>query len=369
MVTESRHPDVGGGSVEQVRSGNVNNSCHVPLSCLELPVPHSVTEARHIGFLKVHKAASSTMQNIFFRFGLNRNLTFVFTDHPNYFSRTTDRHLPLVPPRLRSGGYDILCNHGMFNRKTYGSVLPPDAVYIAIVRDPLQQFISSVNYYSQPGQLLPHLAAVPGNKVQNLIRMPQYDRTLFSYTRNTMARDFGFPVTTNPKTVADKLDELENTFTVVLLVEYFPESLILMKRILNWSLADILFISNNVLSKPKWSVHNLTVSDLQIFRKRNYLDYKVYEHFHARFWVQVRAEGAGFNEEVLHFRSVLDSLTLFCKGNPGEDQTLTVTSSDWNEDFEVTGRDCAYMRTDELKFISLLRRIQGSELRRSRRHA
>jgi hypothetical protein len=93
-------------------------------------------EVRHIGFLKVHKAASSTMQNIFFRFGLKRNLTFVFTSHPNYFSRIPERHLPLVKPRHRKS-YDIICTHGVFNYNVYSSLLPTDTVYIATVRDPL----------------------------------------------------------------------------------------------------------------------------------------------------------------------------------------------------------------------------------------
>ncbi|WAR10433.1 G3ST1-like protein [Mya arenaria] len=245
--------------------------------------PHATQEVRHIGFLKVHKAASSTMQNIFFRFGMKRNLTFVFTDHPNYFSRTASHHLPVVTPRLR-GGHDILCTHGVFNIRTYGSVLPVDAKYIAIVREPLQQFVSSVNYYSQPAQQLSYLSAIRGNRVTELIRNPKYDPGFFSYTKNTMARDFGFPGTTALK---------------------------------------------------------------------------------KRFWRQFRSESSDIHQEVLHFKSVLERLAAFCRAEGGVNKgLLEIEASVWGAGISVSSDDCQLMVKEELDFISLLRRIQGSELGR-----
>ncbi|XP_052812161.1 galactosylceramide sulfotransferase-like [Mya arenaria] len=326
--------------------------------------PHATQEVRHIGFLKVHKAASSTMQNIFFRFGMKRNLTFVFTDHPNYFSRTASHHLPVVTPRLR-GGHDILCTHGVFNIRTYGSVLPVDAKYIAIVREPLQQFVSSVNYYSQPAQQLSYLSAIRGNRVTELIRNPKYDPGFFSYTKNTMARDFGFPGTTALKKVYAKLTELDGIFKLVLLVEYFEESLILMKRYFNWKLEDILYISNNVYSKKGWSVQDLTPDDITKFRQRNKLDYYVYEHFYERFWRQFRSESSDIHQEVLHFKSVLERLAAFCRAEGGVNKgLLEIEASVWGAGISVSSDDCQLMVKEELDFISLLRRIQGSELGR-----
>lgn len=94
---------------------------------IKLDVHHAEMEVRHIGFVKVHKAASSTMSNIFYRFGKKRNLTFVFTRHPNYFSRTASITYPLIKPSKRIG-YDILCNHGVFNKTLYSSILPKDCI-------------------------------------------------------------------------------------------------------------------------------------------------------------------------------------------------------------------------------------------------
>ena len=232
---------------------------------------HSDHEVRHIGFLKVHKAASSTIQNIFFRFGHQRNLSFVFTTDANYFSRKKEEHYPILPPRYRTG-YDILCNHGIFNDETYASILPADTVYIAIVRDPLELFLSSVNYYTQTEMYIPYLRAVPGNKVQNLIRnTSDYDPELFSYSRNVMARDLGFPATEISGLLDRHLKLLERKLKLVMLVEYFEESLVLLKRYLNWDLKDILYIPNNVFGKG-YTVLNLTASYIELFNERNKLD-------------------------------------------------------------------------------------------------
>ncbi|XP_050700188.1 galactosylceramide sulfotransferase-like [Eriocheir sinensis] len=51
----------------------------------------SCTPSNHLFFLKTHKCASSTVQNILFRYGYSRNLTFAlprsgnYLGHPKYF--------------------------------------------------------------------------------------------------------------------------------------------------------------------------------------------------------------------------------------------------------------------------------------------
>ena len=339
-------------------------------------------EVRHIGFLKVHKAASSTIQNIFFRFGHQRNLSFVFTTDANYFSRKKEEHYPILPPRYRTG-YDILCNHGIFNYETYASILPADTVYIAIVRDPLELFLSSVNYYTQTEMYIPYLRSVPGNKVQNLIRnTSDYDPELFSYSRNVMARDLGFPATEISGLLDRHLKLLERKLKLVMLVEYFEESLVLLKRYLNWDLKDILYIPNNVFGKG-YTVLNLTASDIELFNERNKLDVVIYNYFYARFWKQFSAEGEDIHGEVVHYKNVLKKLTTFCKNNykppkkgkipPTKEESpilesvdesgvLIIKKSLWNKKFTVKLDDCKYMLTKELDFIGLLRKVQGSEI-------
>lgn len=326
-------------------------------------------EVSHIGFVKVHKAASSTLQNILFRFGRNRNLTFVFTTSNNYFSTQSKYHFPLVKPKYRDG-YDIHCIHGVFNHTIYSSILPADSIYFAIVRDPLQVFISAVNYYTQPTLHLPYLMRVPGNILQNLIRHSEkYDPSFFSYTKNVMARDLGFPATNSAAETEQYLNQLGTVFKTVLIVEHFDESLILLRRYLQWSIEDILYIPNNVHKQERWSLANLSTSDLDLFQNRNKLDISVYTYFYKQFWRQFAAEGEGIVSEVVHFKNILNKVMIYCTQDPEilreKDQVkevLVISESEWNPEFSVNLDDCDQMKMEEIPFINLLRKEQGSEL-------
>ncbi|WAR02627.1 hypothetical protein MAR_009185 [Mya arenaria] len=65
----------------------------------------TIPEVRHVGFLKVHKAGGSTIQNILFRFGI------------------------------------------LYNESVYARLLPRDAARVAIVRDPLEVMVSGAYYH------------------------------------------------------------------------------------------------------------------------------------------------------------------------------------------------------------------------------
>ena len=340
-------------------------------------------EVRHIGFVKVHKAASSTMQNLFFRFGIRRNLTFVFTTNPNYFSKKYNSSYPVVKPTKRDT-HDILCVHGIFNEDLYAEVLPEDSVYIGIVRDPIETFISAVNYYSQPSQLLPYLQKIPGNKLHNLIEQADmYEEDFFSYTKNVMARDFGFRNTTDPVLVQKRLTELDQKFRLVLISEYFDESLVLMRRYLHWNIKDILYIANNVFSSKKWTISTLNETHVNTLKHRNSLDFEVYNFFYKRFWEMFRGEGDDIHSEVLRFKEILRMVKPFCNRVSNATNTpmhtkdhvpnkglafnkshvsdrLVIDTSRWNDAFEIRTLDCKLMTKDELTFIQLLRRLQGS---------
>ena len=60
----------------------------------------------------------------------------------------------------------------------------------------------------------------------------------------------GFPqgspdLSYDPQAVDDWLKEIERDFLLVLIVEYFDESLVLLKRLMCWKLQDILYQKRN----------------------------------------------------------------------------------------------------------------------------
>ena len=308
-------------------------------------------EIRHIGFLKVHKAGSTTMQNMFFRFGLKRNLTFVIPRSGNYFSVSS------TLPVKKGGHYDILAVHtNAFNKAHFDKMLPSDKVDIGIVREPLDRMISAAYYYRDVFNHA-HLRSIPRNNfIPELVSHPEkYDKGAFSITKNSMGRDFGFSPTTRESdidNILQRLKFLENEFRLVLVTERFEESLILMKRYLYWHVSDILYIPSNTHQHAET---NLTEEQKLKHKRTCFLDYAVYDFFTKIFDYKVRAKGPDFQDEVNNFRDILQKTKTFCTQPKAGENKLTVKASKWNSGFEVSRSDCELMLLGEIKFIQRLR--------------
>ena len=314
-------------------------------------------EVHHVAFLKVHKTGSSTIQNVFLRFGYKRKLSIVLPTKGNKLLPD----IPLLNP-LKGKSYDILAIHSRFNETVFHSIVPNDSSCIGIVRDPLNVMISSA-YYHRKVWHVPYLQKVPGDKfIQTLIRFPEmYDPQEYSLTKNSMADVFGFPKglhLSDKNVIRGYLEYLGTIFRLVLITEHFNESLVLMKRYLNWNLADILYIPLNEYRHPSLKELNITSLDQSKFKERNYLDYKLYNFFYERFVNQISLE-KDILEEVDYFTSVQRKVQLFCLLDntrvQGQGQGLRVNGSRWSEPFLVTKSDCDLMKMSELDFIEKLR--------------
>ncbi|KAL4230141.1 Galactose-3-O-sulfotransferase 3 [Mactra antiquata] len=383
-------------------------------------IDRATKETTHIMFLKVHKAASSTVQNIFYRFGIKRNLSFVLPLNTHYISKEmhffSDFLAPL-PPEVcvnRNGGkchpnlankYDILCNHMVFNRLKCRKLLHQDSVYIGIVREPFDQFISSAFYYKFKYHY-PYLDRLSNDTfILDLIREPQkYESTTMieSMTFNSMSYDFGFSFASvkNAEKLKDEafenfLNKTQDNFDLVMVMEKFDESLILMRRKLNWSLRDILYLKNNEF-KPKFNksvtmtTPHISAKDMALFKKRNRFDYKLYDFFRQRLNEQLSRE-QNLHEEVKYFRMVLKDLQTFCFSNlmkirsinvteydnyddydydetgtqiPSYEEELiamlrtkelTIPENEWNSEFNVNVKECEYMDMEELSFFKIMK--------------
>ncbi|XP_053402558.1 galactose-3-O-sulfotransferase 2-like [Mercenaria mercenaria] len=302
----------------------------------------------HIAFLKVHKAGSSTLQNIFFRFGLKHMLNVLVPKTGNFLHGRYQ-----IMPLKQNEHYDIFACHTYYRKDKFESLLPADAVKIGIVRHPLDRMISSAFFYREVSRFK-YLKNVPSKRfVNNLVNFPEkYDPKYFSFTRNSMARDFGFPMfkPSDIKNIREYLDKLNLEFLLILILEQFNESLVLMKRFLNWGLIDILYLAKNAHQHEAVFFNETEVEKIKI---TNFLDYEIYEYFLKVFEMKLKNTSKDFYDEVTVFKTVLEKVGEFC--NTKNDK-LVVESSKWNDEFTVFMRDCALMNRTELSFIAFIRR-------------
>ena len=314
----------------------------------------------HIGFLKVHKAGSSTIQNILFRFGIRNSLTFLLPYKWHYV-----RHKSNIIPLYKARHYDIFACHAIF-KLDFFDLLPRNAINMAIVRDPLSRMISAAYFYRDKMQKK-YLMNMPRDTlIPDLINHADlYDREVFSRTKNSMGCDFGFPETMSRKDtrkIEVYMTYLKSRFSLVLLMERFDESIVLMKRRLNWSVRDIIYMKSNSNPHP---VVNLTQSEKDKFKEISFLDYEIYNTFSEIFAQTVEELGDEFQQEVKYVRTVNYFVSEFCRTTNNETSRIVVPRSEWNESFNVTYDDCQLMKLNDLVFVERLRvkQLQTKKLR------
>ncbi|XP_070185724.1 uncharacterized protein [Littorina saxatilis] len=337
--------------------GDIDHRLLAPRTTAAKCRPH-----HHVAFSKVHKAASSTVANILQRYGVTRNLNFALpnkqpkTPRYNYISHPGEPLFPsiVLPPPVGQR-YDILWNHVVYNRTFLDMLMPADTVYISILREPFQQAVSAFMFYksidttgSQPLKVHP-FSLFLDDETQHA--------PLLDYYRNKQSQDLGmeFWHVLNASLRHGYLQQLNRDFPLVMITEFFDESLVLLRRLLCWSVKDILYMNQNEnRHKPSFV---FSAQDYAKHRELAEADYELYEFFRRKFLRTLAAQSVDFAQEVNHFREVLQLVHTFCESP----QVVTATSpgfvvprSPWSEPFFVTRQDCHMLALPELPFLDIL---------------
>ncbi|KAK4819691.1 hypothetical protein QYF61_010785, partial [Mycteria americana] len=241
-----------------------------------------------IVFLKVHKSASSTVMNVLFRFGETHNLTFAFPIgggnqlfYPHHFLATFVKGFSPRSPRR----FNILCHHMRFLQPEVQKVVSSSAIYFSILRNPVQLMESSFMYYKGTS------AFSRARSLEEFFSQPYHyynpaDRDSH-YARNLMTFDFGF----NPdgevsaKRVQLMLKAIEASFDLLLISEYFDESMVLLKEMLCWDLDSVVSFPLNIRDNSTKSPLSDTI--VEKIKDWNRLDWEIYTHFNRTFWERI----------------------------------------------------------------------------------
>ncbi|XP_006147990.1 galactosylceramide sulfotransferase isoform X1 [Tupaia chinensis] len=248
---------------------------------------------RDIVFMKTHKTASSTLLNILFRFGQKHGLKFAFPngrndfDYPAFFARS------LVQDYRPGACFNIICNHMRFHYDEVRGLVPPNATFITVLRDPARLFESSFHYFGSVVPLTWKLTS--RDKLAEFLQDPDryYDPNGYNahYLHNLLFFDLGYDSGLDPGSpqVQEHILEVERRFHLVLLQEYFDESLVLLRDLLCWELEDVLYFKLN--ARRDSPVPRLSGELYQRATAWNMLDSRLYHHFNASFWSKVEAFG------------------------------------------------------------------------------
>ncbi|KAI8518410.1 Galactose-3-O-sulfotransferase [Branchiostoma belcheri] len=324
--------------------------------------PHGLcsAERKHFAFVKVHKAGSTTPYTVFQRFGRKRHLQFVLPSNERvdvgwpYLMKKED-YLQPIPGRP----FDLLVDHTVYNREIFRNLLPNDTVYLAIVREPYSHLQSAINYFDlrrkyglpkddperfflqNPAEL--ERAYVLSSAMNITLCKPECTHRNISKTRNLMAYDLGIPKTLweDEDDVRDYIAQLDRDFLLVLVLEYFDESLVLLKRYMCWQLTDILYRIHN---SQEYTNEGTKLSPK--LREAHYnwskADYMLYQHFNRTLWEKVANEGADFYSEVKQFQHLNRVTSQFCKeeGDVSNYKQKVLEASAWNDRIVLDSNFC-----------------------------
>ncbi|XP_059164093.1 galactose-3-O-sulfotransferase 2-like [Physella acuta] len=311
-------------------------------------LPPFCDPATNLAFVKVHKAGSSTVATLLQRFGIVHGLNFALPNRPfhdkfyNYITRpgeilTRDSVVPLPPGKQ----YNILLNHAIYNRTAFRQLMPENTVYLTILREPFQQFVSAFEYYNMASYFSSMVPSVrnASNPISLYLSDPhafEGESTLFSYIRNKQSEDLGLTRAAydSPLVLNSSINIIDREFLLVMIVERLDESLLLLKRELCWSVKDILYISKNANTKK--AKRSFTPSDHDNHRKLNHPDYALYGHFLKVLENKLDAQSADFFSELKQFQFLLKGVKQACLTTA----SFYAAESRWHDSFNVTQEDC-----------------------------
>lgn len=314
---------------------------------------------KNVAFLKVHKAGSTTVMNIFLRFAQFYDLNVVYPRPENYLGFDTTINVDNILPPPKGQTYNILCNHVVYNKTVFYKFLPADTVFIAIVRDPITQIISAAQFFDLFIDLREKIGHMTGQQLMTtFLKNPDIcteEEQKFVKTR--MCRDFG--IRHEDIESKDKLIEhlliLSKDFKLVMVMEMFDESLILMKRYLCWDLKDILYIPLNRLPKHRNERVEIKGKDLENLKSYNWPDFILYDFFKALFLKRIKTEQNDFHDEVKTFKQILKEIQTYCEVENKAKNEYLIGKTQWNEEFIFTKSDCIFATKHEWTLLDELK--------------
>ena len=201
------------------------------------------------------------------------------------------KKIDLVPSIRNDGLYDVLCSHIIFNKTLLKPFFPDDTVYIAILREPFSQFKSGFVYYVdawKQAELMEIVKEFPDDPINGFLS----DFRKFSLSptitkiNNRMSVDLGFPLDDFEKSkrnvtkINNFIKDVESKFHLVLISDMFDESLVLLRRLMNWTTKEIIYFYRNKKDRhllPKWSKNKILDKTLESYKRFAPIDTALYD--------------------------------------------------------------------------------------------
>ena len=262
--------------------------------------------------IKSYKAASSTLSNMLYRYGLKHGLSFVepqdtTTNQIFPFSHLdTAANYPLIPSC--DNIYNLSTIHSRFEGKDkLEKTMPIGTIIIASVRNPISQFRSSFNYFDTGKRL-----EKKGVNFARFIEDPlKFSRMYLGFPKefvileepkelllwNQQSQvfglyDFKIPAGIGRKRILENknyqmkiekfLERVDREVDFVFIAERFMESMAIFREMFGLEYSDVAHFKINLMSRNN-SVDKLTQQQQDQITEHNYIDWLLYQKMLVKF--------------------------------------------------------------------------------------
>lgn len=329
---------------------------------------------KNVVFLKTHKTGSSTVTNILNRYCDTNDLTMAlprdgmfnfFWPLPfegNFVDQRTERTVNMLSNHARYS--DVMANY-----------MPSDTKFITILRDPVTQFESLFSYMSFSSFLGLSYQRSPINaflenpwKYLSNVTSSNPDIILQHPYINLLKSGQFFDLGLNGEdfnNIQKAIYKLEKDFHLILIMEYFDESMILLTRELCWTVKDVLYFKQNQRRfNDKTKVSKLSKISKFNLLEWNKADFMLYNYFNETFWRKINKQDVTFWKEVKMLRENNKAMSDVClvpgehEGKVYENQSKTVKGFKIKPNLlsYKLREDCKRMTTSEINYIKYFRR-------------
>lgn len=221
-----------------------------------------------------------------------------------------------------SAHFDILSSSLRFDLSELKKAMPPDPIFITILRDPVHTFESIFAYHSSsiPAFTAAKIAASNRTALSIFLNSPEtfWDPKIpqDGLAKNPMTFDLGLNNHVWNSSWPADLALLEETFNLVMIAEHFDESLVLLGALLNLELEELAYVRLN--SRAVKDIHPLHETTKAKIKAWNNLDVLMYEYFKQIFWEKAKQYGRlRLQREVKLLRACTERIRQKCLARRG----------------------------------------------------
>ncbi|XP_070574692.1 galactosylceramide sulfotransferase-like [Ptychodera flava] len=277
-------------------------------------VPQSCKQVNRFVFIKPGKTGGSTVSSLLHRFGMKNKL--VAAIQPDGFTIRLDKknhHLGILKYNCSDfPGYDYICSHiSTYDRLSLERVVA-NAKYFTILRSPYTHLKSMfyfhrrrMNLSMQPDPFMIYL----NEKKKEVMVNPNRKKNFF-------CRRFDLDIEANETSSLEALHRLNKELDLVMIMEYFDESLVLLKKAMCWDFEDIIYHPCKVHSEYQ---PPMTDEMRDIINQLSDADIRLYDYFNKTFWERVDNYDGDFEADLSKFRSIQNAASTRCERNQKND--------------------------------------------------